>query len=364
MDALLNTNAFQAAITELDILFVPVSGPMGMGELSQCAILAQALKLAVPEITMACLLHHGAAGKFAPGWREIPLEQTPTLANRETTAWIKRLKPRVVVFDSAGRAAQLRAAKAIGAHTIFMAGRETSRRKIISLRRLRNLDVLWLSQPEAFWRPLPLWKRFLLRCHHKLIVDTIGVVFAKADSSQLEPELVAFAAAAPFVLMSLGGGGIFSAGIDQNALALQAAEACFAKTNVRSILICGPNAAALPPSTAACYVLRSVPNAALIALIEASLVVLCNGGYTLLQAVALNKATLALALQGDQQQRIDRLAAIGATYPSRPESLITDLVKLVQTPAAREALVAAAQASGVDNGLDKAVRRLREKVVR
>ena len=270
---------------------------MGMGELAQCAILAQVLKLAIPEITMACLLHHAAAGKFAPGWREIPLEQTPTLANRETTVWIQRLKPRVLLFDSAGRAAQLQAAKAVGAHTIFLAGRETSRRKIISLRRLRYLDALWLSQPAAFWRPLPLWKRLLLKCYPKLRVETIGVVFAKADTRQLEPELAAFATAAPYVLMTLGGGGIFSAGIAQNDLAFQAAEECFAKTGVRSILICGPNATALPTSTAACYVLRSVPNAALVALIETSILVLCNGGYTLLQAVALNKATLALALQ-------------------------------------------------------------------
>ena len=333
---------------------------MGMGELAQCAILAQALKLAMPEVTMACLLHHAAAGKFAPGWREIALEQTPTLANRETTAWIERLKPQVVLFDSAGRAAQLHAAKKIGAHTIFLAGRETSRRKTISLRRLRYLDALWLSQPAAFWQPLSLWKRLLLRCYPKLRIETIGVVFAKADASQLAPELAAFAAAQPYVLMTLGGGGIFSAGIDQNALALQAAEHCFAKTGMRSILICGPNASQLPASTAACYVLRSVPNAALVALIETSAVVLCNGGYTLLQAVASNKATLALALQGDQQRRIDRLAAIGATFASRADRLIADLVQLVQTPATRQALMAAAQASGVDNGLDKAVQSLRE----
>ena len=335
-----------------------------MGELAQCAILAQALKLAIPEVTMACLLHHAAVGKFTPGWREIPLEQTPTLANRATTAWIERLKPRVVLFDSAGRAAQLRAAKKIGAHTIFLAGRETSRRKTISLRRLRYLDALWLSQPAAFWQPLSLWKRLLLRCYPKLRVDTIGVVFAKADSRQLAPELAAFAAAQPYVLMTLGGGGIFSAGIDQNALAFQAAEQCFAKTGVRSILICGPNASELATSTPACYVLRSVPNAALVALIETSALVLCNGGYTLLQAVASNKATLALALQGDQQRRIDRLAAIGATFASRADSLIADLVQLVQSPVACQALTAAALASGVDNGLDIAVQHLRAVVLR
>ena len=363
----MNIHPFQSADAQdaqIDILFIPVSGPMGMGELAQCAILAQALKLAIPEITMACLLHHMAAAKFAPGWREIPLEQTPTLANRETTAWIKRLQPRVVLFDSAGRAAQLKAAKAAGAYTIFLAGRETSRRKIISLRRLRYLDALWLSQPAAFWRPLPLWKRLLLRCYPKLHVAAIGVVFAKADTRQLEPELAQFANKAPYVLMTLGGGGIFSAGIAQNDLAFQAAQACFTQTGVRSILICGPNATELPASSAACYVLRSIPNAALVALIEASVLVLCNGGYTLLQAVALNKATLALALQGDQQQRIDRLAAIGATCATRAESLIADLLQLVQTPAAREALASAARTSGVDNGLDHAVRYLCERVRR
>jgi UDP:flavonoid glycosyltransferase YjiC (YdhE family) len=347
-------------LDRIDVLFIPVSGPMGMGELVQCAILAQALKAAQPALKIACLVHQAVLGRVSADWLEIALDSTPTASSAKVIAYLQHYRPRVVIFDSAGRAAQLRAAKGIGAHCIFMAGRESSRRKAMSWRRLPYLDELWLCQPLDFWQRLPLWKRLLMRFFPTLKIVPLGVLFAPADPSLLPTELEQFSRAQPFVLITLGGGGVFSAGIAQNDLAEQAAQAVFAATGVPSILLCGPNANRLPAASAACAVVRSVPNAALVALLERATLVLCNGGYTLLQAVALRKVTLALALQGDQQRRIDRLLRCDATQSTTVSALAQDLIALLKSPEQQAARIKATHASGVENGLTNAIRRLLE----
>ena len=61
---------------------------------------------------------------------------------------LENWRPQVVVFDNAGRTAQLRAAQRLGARIVFISARRRQRRKAFRLRWMRLLDEHWIAYPE------------------------------------------------------------------------------------------------------------------------------------------------------------------------------------------------------------------------
>src|SRR5262245_43327510 len=108
------------SLPRVSLLFIPVSGPSGMGEYARSLSIATAAAARWPQAKI-----HFALSREAPYAAEAPfpttlLPSSATFHPRRVAALIEELKPDVVVFDNAGRTAQLRAARRLGARIVFI----------------------------------------------------------------------------------------------------------------------------------------------------------------------------------------------------------------------------------------------------
>ncbi|WP_036139680.1 hypothetical protein, partial [Aerolutibacter daejeonensis] len=105
------------------LLFVPVSGSEGSGEVQRCRLLADALQARWPAVDAHFLL---AEGTPALSWPTTTLSASPTRAVPEVVAAIEALRPAVVVFDGNTRVAALRAARRVGARVVLLSSRPSA----------------------------------------------------------------------------------------------------------------------------------------------------------------------------------------------------------------------------------------------
>ena len=105
--------------TNARLLFIPVSGPLGMGEYARSVASATAMVRRLPGIEVHFVLSRAAPYAAATPFATTLLPSSPTFHPREVSALIREFQPRVVVFDNAGRTQQLRAAHVTFAHAPY-----------------------------------------------------------------------------------------------------------------------------------------------------------------------------------------------------------------------------------------------------
>ena len=96
------------------VLFVPVSGPGGSGELMRCLIVARELRRATPDVDVHFLVARNAVFREAVDFPIHACDDSPTRSTAQVVALLRELRPDVVVFDNAGRTDQLRVARRSG----------------------------------------------------------------------------------------------------------------------------------------------------------------------------------------------------------------------------------------------------------
>ena len=312
-------NAKQAVAAALRLLFVPVSGPRGMGEYARCVALAQAAKRRWPTASV-----HFALSRAAPYAADTPFPSTllpssPTFHSREVSALIRNFSPTVVIFDNAGRTAQLRSAKKCGARVVFVSSRRRQRRKAFRLRWLGLIDEHWIAYPEFIAGALGPWERLKLwMCR--------GTRVRFFDTLLPEPQPAAAAAAMArfdvrpweYVLIVPGGGSAHPGAENAPAIIAAAANAIAAR-GYPTVLVAVP----VTPAFSEVLGLRLAPRMPmdeLCELIRGARLVICNGGDTLLQVLACRRPCIAVAIAGDQAHRIARCVEEGMVAGVRLEA--------------------------------------------
>src|ERR1700722_16835191 len=104
-------------------LFVPVSAPRGYGEYARAREIARAAQSRWPDAQL-----HFVLSAQAPYAADCPfpvplLPGSATLHTPQVVALLKSFQPHLVIFDNAGRTAQLRAARAGGARIVYVSSR-------------------------------------------------------------------------------------------------------------------------------------------------------------------------------------------------------------------------------------------------
>jgi len=96
-------------------------------------------------------------------------------------------------------------------------------------------------------------------------------------------------------------------------------------------------------------------------LIAESLMVVSNGGTTLIHSLAHGRPIVSIPLAGDQDRRIRRAVRlqIAATARRAPEAIAAAAADLLGDAARREAMVGRIAAMGISNGVGEAVSALR-----
>ncbi len=336
-------------------LFVPVSGPSGMGEFARARGLADALKARWPQVETHFLVHRDAP--YARGFHHplTLLPASPTLCTDEVVAAIRAFRPGVVVFDNAGRSGALRAARAVGARAVYVSSRSRQRYKAFRLRWMRLLDDHWISYPAPIAGPLTSLERFKLRMLGRPEVRFLDAAIASPDEAAADALLAG--GPSPEVIIVPGGGSQFHDAAMTPARFARWGEALAARGH-EVAFVAGPSFSGEIVALPRLRVLRGVGGGALMALLSRSRLVLVNGGDTLVQGIVLGKPCVAVPIAGDQAARIAACAALGAVIAPRPDEVVETCASLLGDAAGLEALAAAARAAGLGDALPGMVARL------
>jgi hypothetical protein len=362
----------------LRVLFIPVSGTYGMGEYARSLAIARAVS------------HHwqGAAIRFvlsreAPYAADAPfpatlLASSPTFHSAAVIELLEQWRPDIVIFDNAGRSAQLRAARRLGARVVYISARRRQRRKAFRWHWMRLIDEHWIAYPEFIAGSLSFVEKLKLKMAGRPTVRYLDVIMSRPDLDQ-RGAILSRAGCDPgtFVLV-VPGGGTGHPGADDAAGQFAAAADALAASGVATVYVgpkgvgpkgVGPKGVGPMGSTstggsggtaAGPHYLGPLPQAELSELMRSARLIVANGGSTLLQAIACGNACIAVPIAKDQAERIRRCVAAGAAVPAALDaaSIVQSAQRLLQDEPQRAALAERAARLRLADGVAVAVQAL------
>jgi hypothetical protein len=296
------------------ILFVPVSGPTGIGEYRRSLFLAQSLGARHPSWDIRLIV-----AEDAPYVDHVPMpifrtQQSPTLVPDEVDAILNDFLPDVVIFDCSGRQRSLRMAHRLGARNVFVSNHAVKRWKGFRISRLRYTDEHWILPPRFIAGDLSRWERFKLRWLRKPEPIFLGAVFPEPVRCRRTP-------ASPFFVCCPGGGGNDVMGVQSGAVFADAARTVTDETGIRGVLVTGENFIGELASHPGLTVHRSLAGAELSGLLSGAEFAVIGGGDLLSQAVAIRVPAVSAPIASDQRRRIRRYAKAGLCIQAKPERL-------------------------------------------
>ena len=292
-------------------MFIPVSGPLGLGEYARCLMIATALARRDPGLEMHFALSRAAPYAAATPFPTTLLPSSATFHPREVRALIRELRPRVVVFDNAGRTVQLRAAHEAGARIVYVSSRRRQRRKAFRLRWMRLIDEHWIAYPRFIAGALSPLERLKLRALKRPAVRFVDTLLPAADLARSNECLARFALEAGGYVLIVPGGDSAHPGAENAPAIVAAAARNIARRGVPTLLVGADASADGGPPAAFLRVAPRLPPAELVELIRPARLVVCNGGDTLLQVLACGLPCVAIPIAHDQAHRIDSCVRAG-----------------------------------------------------
>jgi len=339
-------------------LFIPVSGRGGAGEYYRCLAIAAGLQRRWPDCSIRFLLHRDAPYAGTTPYPVTLLDDSPTRTTTVVNACIVDERPDIVVFDSAGRMAQYRAAHKAGAGVVYVSSRPKTRWKGFKWRRMQLLDQHWIAQPEFLGGALTTWQRLKLRIVGRpqvLFLDTLhepidaDAVTAYQHRLGLQP--------GQYVVLCPGGGGLFDDGIDAAQVFAEAARLLAVGRTETFVAVLGPRICeqmphfTLPPNL---RIIPSLPNGILAGLIRGSKLSAVNGGSLLLQSLIQAVPLVAAPIAQDQVDRVGRCASAGYVLSASldPAALAMAVQRLLGRPALQQDLRERTARLALRNGVD------------
>jgi hypothetical protein len=346
------------AVNAPRLLFVPVSGAQGAGEYFRSLTLARAAQRRWPQASISFILNREAGYAARTPFATELIDGSPTHDSAAVNGVLARLRPHVVIFDSAGRRAQLACARGAGARTVYISSRPSARWKGFRLRRMRELDQHWLVWPTALEGGLSSWERLKLKLAPGVRIVHLDVIFPEPDSIRAQATCGSLGVTpGAYTLFCAGGGGHASEGRPApDAFALAAAEVARAHGG-RVLWIRGPNYSGTVTSLPGVKVVDAVAAEQMVDLLSEARLGVLNGGSLLLQALALGLPTVVAPVAGDQRQRIAACAARGVVRASDLDvaALATASLGLLGDATGYDSLKRRVAALGLRNGVDTAL---------
>ncbi|NDB25967.1 MAG: hypothetical protein EB021_11110 [Gammaproteobacteria bacterium] len=187
----------------------------------------------------------------------------------------------------------------------------------------------------------------------------LDTVLAPADEASAQALLGSFGN--PDLIIVPGGGSQFHDSAMTPAHFARWGEA-IAERGYKVAFVAGPAYAESSRASERFCVLRDVRGGALRVLLERSRLVLVNGGDTMLQALALGKACVAVPIAGDQPARVRRCVELGAVRApaAQTETVLRVCLDLFADEASRRALEARVRAVNFVDALPLLLARISE----
>jgi spore coat polysaccharide biosynthesis predicted glycosyltransferase SpsG len=339
------------------ILFVPVSGIYGMGEYARSLAIARAASRRWPRAAV-----HFALSRKAPYAGDAPFPATlfsssPTFHSKGVIELIETWRPDIVVFDNAGRTAQLRAARRMGARVVYISARRRQRRKAFRFSWMRLLDEHWIAYPEFIAGGLGFIESLKLKIVGRPVVRYLDVILARGDEAQRGAILSRAGCQEGSFVLVVPGGGTGHPGADDAADQFMGAARALASAGTPTVYVGPAGAAAGDPNL---HVFGPLPQDQLADLMRAARLIVANGGSTLLQAIACGSACVAVPIARDQAERTRRCAAAGVAFAATLDSasIVQAATLLLQNDPQRAALAGRAAGLKLADGVELALRAL------
>ncbi len=276
-----------------------------MGEYARCLVVATALAQRLPGVGLHFALSRAAPYAAGTPFPTTLLPSSATFHTREVSALIAGFAPQVVVFDNAGRTAQLRAARAAGARIVYVSSRRRQRRKAFRLGWMRLIDEHWIAYPRFIAGALTPLERLKLRALARPAVRFIDTLLPAPEAQRAAACRARFGLEAGNYVLIVPGGGSAHPGAEHAPAIFAAAAARIARHGTPTLLV---GAAAGGAGAERSPLLKVAPRLApedLLELIRSARLVVCNGGDTLLQALACALPCVAVPIAHDQAHRIE-----------------------------------------------------------
>lgn len=353
------------------LLFVPVSGIHGMGEYARSLAIATAASRQWPRAAI-----HFIVSREAPYAASVPfaatlLASSATFHSAAVIELIQTWRPDVVIFDNAGRTAQLRAAQRSGARVVYISARRRQRRKAFRWRWLRLIDEHWIAYPEFIAGGLGFFERLKRRLSGRPVVRYLDVTLSQALPGQREALLRRAGCDAGSFVLVVPGGGTGHPGANDAVGRFMAAGHVLAGSGVPTVYVGPVNMpvpGALNPSLVESndatalnwHPLGLLPQADLGELMRSARLIIANGGSTLLQAIACGSACIAVPIAKDQAERTRRCVAAGVAVTAALDSadMVRAANRLLQDEGQRSALARRAVKVALADGVDVALQSL------
>jgi glycosyltransferase involved in cell wall biosynthesis len=299
------------------------------------------------------------------------LDSSPTFHSAAVIELIGKWRPDVVVFDNAGRTAQLRAARRLGARVVYISARRRQRLKAFRWHWMRLVDEHWIAYPEFIAGPLGFFEKLKLKMVGRPLVRYLDVIFSRADPAQRDAILSRTKCAAGTFVLVVPGGGTGHPGAADAVGEFIAAARALAAGGVATVYV-GPSSAngdsgagAAAVAIAALrepnlHLLGPLPQAELAELMRSARLIVTNGGSTLLQSIACGNACIAVPIAKDQAERTRRCVAAGVAAAATLDaaSMVRAADRLLQDEPQRAALAARAAHLELADGVEVAVQAL------
>lgn len=344
------------------LLFVPVSGPRGMGEYARALALATAAVQRWPRLEA-----HFALSAAAPYAAETPFDKTllpssPTFHSKEVVALIGRFRPDLVLFDNAGRTAQLRAAAASGARVVFVSSRRRQRRKAFRLSWMRAIDEHWIAYPSFIAGDPGFIERTKLAWMKRPTLRFLDAVLPPEDAPLATKLLQQYGVRSGEYVLVVPGGGTGHPGVEDAPTVIARAAHEIASAGHPTVIV---GVTPEQPGTEL-RVAPRMPMAMLGELIRNAKLVISNGGDTLLQVIGCGKPCIAVPIAGDQAHRIAECETRGLALSARLDSgeIWRAARSLLADDVRREEITARAANGGFSNGLNVALDAIQSLLTR
>lgn len=335
-------------------LFVPVSGPGGTGEYYRCLALARALVDHRPDIAVHFLVHAGVALERDERFHYHELDASPTRDTAGVVAVLDAVRPGLVLFDSAGRMAQFRRARRLGARVVWLSDRPNKRRKGFRWHMLGQLDLHLMAAPGRTDPSLSSLERFKLRFFPRLTMRFFSGIAPSPDSERqhaLRRELNL--EDRDYLVFAPGGGGYFERGRPVPEILLEAAGRVRTATGLECVMVMGPQYRGEVRNHEFVRVVADLPTVDLTQLLHgARLAVIGAGSMMTTQTLSIGTpAVMVPAGGGDQPPRIADFSRRGlvTASPLTADDIAHAATGLVNDPDRRQKQVEAVRRAGIRN---------------
>jgi predicted glycosyltransferase len=351
------------------ILFVPVSGTYGMGEYARSVAIAHAASRRWQGAAIQFVLSRAAPYAADAPFRTTLLTSSPTFHSAAVIELLEQWRPDVVIFDNAGRTAQLRAARRLGARVVYISARRRQRRKAFRWHWMRLIDEHWIAYPEFIAGSLGFFEKFKLKLVGRPSVRYLDVILSRADPAQRGAILSRTNCGAGTFVLVVPGGGTGHPGAHDAVGQFMAAARALAARGVPTVYV-GPMGADGEAGTDAVTIaalrepnwhpLGPLPQTDLAELMRSARLIVTNGGSTLLQSIACGNACIAVPIAKDQVERTRRCVAAGVAAAAALDaaSIVRAADGLLQNEPQRAALAERAARLKLADGVDVAIQAL------